>query len=143
MCSFLDYYPFSELQLVIFQRRRMLQFTPKRQLCQQKNNFVLYLNCILTIILILRITKLNHHNSFIQRGISGISWDISCTYQWKLPDDGQESRPKHFGVFIKNRSVVWQIGVKFYVRHVNCSPLHSGISFVSLFEIHPLWEHMT
>jgi len=48
----------------------LLLVTPKRQLYQQKNNFVLHLKYILTIILILRIVKRNHHNSCNQRGIS-------------------------------------------------------------------------
>jgi len=30
---------------------------------------------------------------------------------------------------------VRQVVVKFYISHVNCSALHSGISFVGLFEI--------
>ena len=51
----------------------MLLSTHKRHLHQQKNNFVLHLNCILTIILILRPVKLNRHDRFNQRGISDIS----------------------------------------------------------------------
>ena len=85
-------------------------------LFDQQNSLLLYLNCIVTVTLILRTVMLNHHKSNFNhmRNFCLISSNLSFICWRKLPEDGQQLRPKH--VETLTSTVAMQDGDEFYVR---------------------------